>query len=130
MPRLSKPVACPKPSSRLQDKQAAKKLTVVTERDFLKEVQTRDKMLCRCCGRKTRITLEHVPEQCQVHHLHGRLGDLRCEARCALVLCLECHEPVTGAVNHKVIVVGTKFIKVAGQPCIDARAPVRFERVA
>lgn len=122
--------ACPKGVSRLQAKVAAKPVTQVTDAQFKKIVRTRDKLRCRRCGRKTVITLAHVPLRCEVHHIHGRLGVFRHEDRCALIVCSSCHEKVTGAVAEKVVVVGTKFVNIDGQPRIDARATVTFERVA
>ena len=44
----------------------------------------------------------------KVHHLHGKLGALRYEDRAALLPCLDRHERVTGTVNDKLRVVGSK----------------------
>lgn len=120
----------PKAQSRLQEQKVERKLTVVTERDFLKTVRDRDRMRCRKCGRKVIIILSRVPERAEVNHLHGRRGDLRFEDRCALLMCCECHEQCTGRVNEKWRVVGTAFIEIKGQSYIDARQPVTFERIA
>lgn len=126
---LSKPIACPKPSSRLEDKIADRAVVRVTERDFKQEVRTRDRMHCRCCLRKVQVILALVPERAEVHHLHGRGGDLRYDARCALLLCASCHEKVTGRVAEKWHCLGTRFVTIRGERFIDARHIVRFERV-
>lgn len=115
--------------SRLEQKVAEKKLSVVDEKAFLKAVRTRDQMHCRCCLRKVMITISLVPARAEVHHLHGRRGDFRFDDRFALLACKSCHEKLTGNVNEKWIAIGTVFIEIKGQPCIDARQPVTFQRV-
>lgn len=127
--RAGKPI--PKGASRLQEGKAEKKLTVVDERKFLKEVRARDHMHCRKCKRKVVVVLDNVPERAEVHHIHGRLGDLRFLALAALLLCNECHEKCTGRVAEKWIIVATKtFTLLNGEVVTDARKPVRFQRVA
>jgi hypothetical protein len=119
-----------KGKSRLEAKVEAKPLVKVTDAQFRKIVRERDKQRCRRCGRKTVVTLENVPLRCEVHHVHGRLGVLRHEDRCALCLCNSCHEKVTGKVNERWAIVGTKFIEIDGQQRIDASAKVTFTRIA
>lgn len=119
-----------KPPSRLQDRETVKQLTRVSDREFRGEVWTRDKSRCRKCGRKVVKAMGRIAERGEVHHLHGRLGDLRFEAKAALLLCLECHEQVTGRIAEKWIAIGTKFWKLHGERVIDATAPVKFKRVA
>ena len=126
--RRGKPI--PKGASRLQDTQAQKKLDVIDERKFKTDVWTRDKGRCRQCGRKVVKGLARIPERGEVHHLHGREGDLRFESRCAMLACLSCHEKLTGKVNEKWIVVGTTFWMLHGQKVISANAKLKFERVA
>src|SRR5262245_9951256 len=126
--RIGKPIR--KGASRLAQEHEAKTLTVITDAKFRKIVRERDKMLCRRCGRRTRITIELDPLRAEVHHIHGRLGNLRHEDRCALLLCLSCHSKCTGVVDEKWIIVGTKFVEIDGHPRVDARAKVKFERVA
>lgn len=123
-----RPVA--KGPSRLERKVAAKPLKTVTDAQFKKAVRERDKMRCKRCGRKVKITMERDPLRAEVHHLHGRLGVLRHEDRCAILVCGSCHEKLSGRVNERYIVVGTKFIEIEGQQRIDARAKVVFQRVA
>lgn len=119
-----------KGKSRLELKAEAKPLTTVTERAFKKEVWTRDRNRCRWCKRKVRKTIERIPERGEVHHLHGRLGDLAYESKCAILVCLEHHEKLTGRVNEKYITVGTKFWRLHGVKVIDARQRIEFERAA
>lgn len=123
--RAGKPI--PKGRTRLQDAIEARPLVKVTDRDFRNEVWTRDKNRCRCCGRKVQRILGRVPERGEVHHIHGRTGDLRFESRAALLLCLVCHERVTGRVNDKLIIVSTKTFTMRQGTFTDARQPVRFK---
>lgn len=121
-----------KGKSRLEAKVEAKPLTVITERAFKSEVWTRDRKRCRCCGRKVLKTLSRVPERGEVHHVHGRVGALEFEARAALLVCLTCHERVTGKVNDKLVIVGTRLFTLKSEKTgiperyIDARKPVHF----
>ncbi len=129
--RRGKPIL--KGESRLQKAAKAKPLTLVTEKDFKREVRTRDTWHCRKCQRTVQQTMSRVLDRAEVHHIHGRTGDLRFESRCAILLCLECHEQCTGRVNEKWIVVATKTFTIPSMPgreLTDARAKVTFERVA
>lgn len=119
-----------KGKSRLEQAVAAKPLVKVTDAQFKKIVRERDRMRCRRCGRKVIVTMDRDPLRCEVHHVHGRVGVLRHEDRCALVLCCACHEKVTGKVNEKLIIVATKTLVIDGRTLTDARAKVTFERVA
>lgn len=118
-----------KGASRLEQQQAETKLTVVDEKAFLAAVRTRDKLRCRKCGRKVVVQLARAANRCEVHHLHSRLGVLRFEDRCALCLCASCHEQLSGKVNQRWLARGTAWIDIEGQPRIDARALVLFERI-
>lgn len=126
--RLGKPIL--KGTSRLQATIAARPLTKVDEKEFKRIVRLRDRHRCRMCGRKVRYVVERVPERGEVHHVHGKVGDLKFEDRCALLLCLEDHERCTGRVNEKYVIVPTKTIVLRGETCTDARAPVSFVRIA
>ncbi len=125
--RAGKPI--PKGTTRLQDVVKARPLTKVTDKDFKQDVWTRDKNRCRCCGRKVQKILGRVPERGEVHHVHGRTGDLRFESKTALLLCLTCHERVTGKVNDKLVIVPTKFVEIKGEKYTDARAKVTFREM-
>lgn len=118
-----------KPPTRVEDMITERALTVVDDRQFKKEVWKRDGYRCRCCGRPVVRTPARIPERGEVHHVHGRGGDLRFEVRAALLLCLKCHERVTGRVNDRLAIIGSKFFTVRGERYIDARAPVRFEKI-
>lgn len=102
--------AYPKGKSRLEERIEQKSLTKVDEKAFKAEVWKRDKAHCRCCLRKVTQVIDRVPERGETHHIHGRVGDLRFDARAALLLCLKCHERVTGRVNDKLIIVATKTL--------------------
>lgn len=119
-----------KGKSRLQDTKAEKKLALVDDKTFRIDVFTRDKGHCRCCKRKVSKTISRVPDRAEVHHIHGRRGDLRHEPRAAVLLCCECHEKVTGKVNAKLVIVASKTFHIRGQIYTDATFPITFERVA
>lgn len=118
-----------KGQTRLQEVVAARPLTKVTEKDFKHEVWTLDKHRCRCCDRQVQKIIGRVPERGEVHHVHGRTGDLRFESKTALLLCLECHERVTGKVNDKLVIVPTKFVEINGEKYTNARAKVTFREL-
>lgn len=136
-PALSETVQTQRPNgkgpSRLEESKADEKRVVITDRDFKKAVRDRDRMRCRKCGCKVEVTMKRQSNRAEVHHLHGRLGPFTHEDRCALLLCLFCHERVTGKVNDRLFIRGTKFLtiqtKQGPQTCTDARAKVLFERV-
>jgi hypothetical protein len=129
--RRGKPLL--KGASRLEETIEAETLTVVDAKAFKLEVRTRDRYHCRMCLRAVRVTLSRVPERAECHHIHGKHGDLRYETRCALLLCLGCHEKVTGRVNERWIIVPTQTFTIPtmpGREFCDARQTVQFERVA
>ena len=119
-----------KGASRLERKVEAKKLTTVTDAQFRAIVWDRDKGKCRRCGRNVKKTRERDPLRGEVHHIHGRIGKLRHEDRTSLLLCASCHEKVTGRVNEKLVIIASKLVEIDGSLLTDARAKVRFERVA
>jgi hypothetical protein len=104
--------------------------TLIDEQAFKREVWTRDQYHCRCCGRQVIKTLSRVPERGEVHHCHGRGKDLRFESRAALLVCATCHERLTGRVNDRLAIIGSKFFAMHGIDYIDARSPVTFEKIA
>lgn len=126
--RSGKPI--PKGKSRLEESRDDKKLTVVTERDFKHDVWTRDDGHCRCCGRKVIKTLARVDERGEVHHIHGRTGDLRFEARAAVLVCCKCHERLTGRVNDRLGIMASKTFTTTQGTFMDARSTLRFRKVA
>jgi hypothetical protein len=129
--RARKNEGFPKGKSRLEVRKDQKPLTVVDERTFKAIVWKRDDSHCRKCRRKVvKGLIKRVPERGEVNHIHGRLGDLRFEDRAALLLCLSCHELVTGKVNERWVILATKTFKIGEREYTDARFPVVFRRVA
>lgn len=126
--RKGKPIA--KGETRVQEITRKRPLVKVTDADFKLIVWKRDKDRCRCCGRKVAKVLTRLPERGEVHHVHGRLGDLRFEPRAALLVCLACHERITGKVNDKLVIVPTKFFELNNEKYTDARAKVTFRKAA
>jgi hypothetical protein len=126
--RQGKPLA--KGQSRLEKKVAEKKRAVIDALKFRDQVWKRDDSKCRWCGRTVRRVLMRIPSRGEVHHIHGRVGDLEFETKCAILACLICHEKLTGKVNERWKVVSTHFWVRNNEALIDARYPVRFERVA
>ena len=102
-------------------------LILVDERAFRTAVRERDRHHCRCCGRRVRYILTLCPERGEIHHIHGKRGDLRFEERAALLLCCQCHQRVTGRVNDRLLIVATKTFRLSGEEYTDARAIVHFE---
>ena len=123
-------IACPKGESRLQRTVSTRKLRLVDAGAFRREVRTRDRFCCRKCGRKVLQCVARVPERGEVHHIHGRHGDLRFESRAALLLCLQCHEQITGRVNERWIIVASQTFTTRQGEFTDARHLVTFERIA
>lgn len=126
--RRGKPLL--KGPSRLEQKTEDRKLVMVTDGQFRKIVLERDHYRCRWCLCAVVRTTELVGNRAEVHHVHGRRGILRHEDRCALLLCLSCHEKVTGRVNERWIIVATVTLEIDGRTLTDAREKVTFERVA
>lgn len=120
----------PKGKSRLQERVAQQPLIVVDDAAFKAEVRKRDHHRCRMCHRKVVYVTRRQPDRGEVHHLHGKLGDLKFEAKSALLLCLVCHEKCTGRVAEKWVIFPTRQFELNGQKYTDARYEVRFERVA
>ena len=118
-----------KGESRLEQKMAERPLRLVDERAFRTTVRERDRHRCRCCGRKVVYTLTLCPERGEIHHIHGKRGDLRFEDRAALLLCCACHQRVTGKVNDRLLIVWTKTFTIRGEQFTDARAVVHFEPI-
>jgi len=117
-----------KGKTRLEQKIDARPLKTVNEQQFKKIIRERDRMRCRRCGRKVIVTLARVPERAEVHHVHGRTGDLRFDDRAALLLCAEHHEQVTGqAFKAKLLIVATKTFTTKQGTFTDARQRVTFQ---
>lgn len=124
--RAGKPI--PKGRTRLEQTIEARPLTKVDAKAFKAAVWKRDKERCRCCRRKVAKLMGRVPERGEVHHLHGRTGDLRFEANAAVLVCLLCHEKLTGRVAEKWIHLASKTFTTRQGTFTDARAPITFKR--
>jgi 5-methylcytosine-specific restriction endonuclease McrA len=122
--------ATEKGPTRLEAKMAAKPLTVVDEKAFRASVWRRDRNRCRSCGRKVLKTLALVPERGEVHHIHSRVGDLRHDARAAILVCKQCHERITGRVNrHRLVIEPTQTFLIQQGRFINADFPVTFKEL-
>jgi hypothetical protein len=99
---------------------------------FKQVVWLRDKGRCRKCGVKVLKTLTLTAKRGEVNHVAGRSDRaVRYDPRNGILLCNSpCHEQVTGAVNVKVVIVGTVFFEVSGTRYINAAKPVTFKVAA
>ncbi len=113
--------------SRLEERQAERKTAAKQEAEFRQAVRTRDRGRCRCCGRAVITTIALDSRQAQVHHIHGRGKGLRYEVRAALVLCLECHQRVTGMIGKpKLFIEATKTFLCRSRRFTDANYRINF----
>lgn len=121
-----------KGKSRLEQKMAAQPDEKKLEKQFRHNVRKRDKNVCQSCKRDVLVTIERCPEQAQVHHIYGRIGEFRYAAEHAILLCRVCHEKVTGAVNVRLFLFqkASDMLLVGTQWRIDARKPVQFMEAA
>lgn len=115
----------PKGQTRLERTVAQRPVTKGAEQTFRKTVIDRDGYVCRCCTRKVIATMARVPERLEVHHIHGRTGDLRFDPRAALVTCASCHEKLTGKVNqHRLVLLATHTFTTTRGTFTNAYFPV------
>lgn len=123
--------AVQKGKTRLELKTEARPLTRIDEKAFRAAVWARDGNRCRCCHRKVDKVLGRVPERGEVHHIHGRGKDLRFEVRAAILLCLKCHEIVTGRIKTtRLFILPTKTFTMRDDVYTDATFPVVFTEKA
>lgn len=94
---LSKPVAQPKPSTLLANRQARTRERRELERVFKSRVWSRDRGRCRVCHRVVKRTLGLDPLRGEVHHLRGRnvAPEARYAVDKAILVCLEHHLQLT-----------------------------------
>jgi len=89
----------------------------------------RDKGICRCCGRKVKKTLEHVPQRAEAHHLKTRADKaVRYDVRNGLLVCLfPCHDGIT---TGKIAVTqhARLMFTLDGKSYINGSEPVEFRR--
>lgn len=120
----------PEPT-RLQKK--AEKATDDTkaEKAAKREVWKLDGGCCRWCRRKVERVLDLIPQRAEFHHVSGRIvRAIRWDIRNLILLCATCHERLTGKVAEKHVLVSKHTFTVDGVQYINARKPVRFQRVA
>jgi hypothetical protein len=123
--------------TRLEERQAAKPLIVIGEKEFDRKVWARDRKLsglpyrsCRCCGRRVVKTLELCPERAEKHHLCGRLGVLRYESRCAIGVCHDCHHLLQPGKMRVLGQLWTIQAKQGPRMVLDADQALTFTRAA
>lgn len=94
---LSRPIPQPKPSSRLAQAQAEKKVREERARVFRAAVWSRDKGRCRVCHKAVKRTLGLDPLRGEVHHLRGRnvAPEARYDVGRAVLVCLFDHLRLT-----------------------------------
>lgn len=100
------------------------------EKRWKKDVWTRDHGRCRWCRRKVEKIIDRKPERAETHHVSGRVVlAIKWDRRNGLLLCLSCHERVTGKVNERFVIVPKKTFTVEGIAYANADKPVTFKRV-
>jgi hypothetical protein len=90
---LSKPVAVPKPSTRLAERQLRTRERREQERVFKASVWSRDQGRCVVCQRVVKRTLGLDPLRGEVHHRRGRnvAPGARFDPNGAVLVCLADH---------------------------------------
>lgn len=117
--------------SRLDVKDAKDKDDAAKLKVWRDQVVDRDEHKCRCCGVKVVRTLALHPRRAECNHVAGRDDKaVRYDTRNGILLCLKCHQRVTGLVNDKVTIVGTVFFTKGGTRYINADFPVEWKAVA
>lgn len=127
-------IGFPKPASRLQDRISMKHDREQQERTFKLAIWIRDGAKCRKCHRKVQKSLARIASRGEKHHGYGRIGALRYAVKSALLLCLSCHEQLTGRVAEKWCLApmrGSRYwtMRDRPQPYLDLDGPVTFQRV-
>lgn len=116
--------------TRLEEKEAKRKDETKAEQKWRAAIWRRDAGKCRWCRRHVAKTIELVAERGECHHIVGRANpDTRWEPRNGVLLCLSCHERITGKVNEKHIVVAAETYAIEGVEYPDGSKPVHFKRV-
>jgi hypothetical protein len=94
---LSRPVAQPKPKTRLTERHTRKRELEEKARVFRSLVWARDRGRCVVCGRAVKRTLGLDPLRGEVHHLRGRnvAPEERCNPRNGVLVCLLDHLRLT-----------------------------------
>lgn len=117
--------------TRLQTKVATARDEKKLEAAWIRAVWTRDQGRCRWCKRRCLKTLALDPARGEVHHVSGRVVKaIRWDRRNGALLCLACHERITGRVAEKSVIASRHTFVVDEIAYIDADKPFRFQRVA
>jgi len=94
-------------------------------------VWKRDGHCCRWCKREAIKTIELVGQRGECHHVSGKVVKaIKWDRRNGLLLCLSCHERITGKVAEKFLIHSRHTFSIDGIAYINADKPVRFQRVA
>lgn len=93
MRTLSKPIAQPRPVSRISARRAKRTTEIAQENDFKNAVWARDGWKCRHCGRAVKRGAVDMLQRGEVHHIEprSRAKGKRYDVRNGVVLCVECH---------------------------------------
>lgn len=117
--------------TRLESKTERRISETSKEKVWRAAVWARDKGCCRWCRRKVVKTISLVPGRAESHHVSGRVvRAIRWLRKNGILLCLECHQKVTGKVAEKWKLVAKKTFVVDGVAYADADHPVTFQRAA
>lgn len=110
-----------KGKTRLEVKESREADTDKAWEECKRTVDKRDRMRCRCCGRKVVKTIELQGNRAEHHHIVRRKKEpkLLTDARNVMLLCLECHQKVT---RHKLHIVGkaSSLFEFNGQKYLNA----------
>lgn len=101
------------------------------EDHWRRQVRERDCYHCRWCKRRVVVTIELIPERAECNHLVGRADErVRWDVRNGILLCLACHQRVTGKVAEKFLIVASELYVVDGIEYPNGSKDVEFKRVA
>lgn len=121
----------PKGRTRLDLKMDRVQEDDTAEEQWRRLVRERDEYHCRWCRRRVVVTIELVPDRAECHHLIRRdVEAVRWDVRNGLLLCLACHQRVTGKVQEKFLVVATVLYVLDEVEYPNGSEPVEFKRVA
>lgn len=135
LPTLAEQGRCAKAKheipTRLEERQAKRNDDSKAEDAWRKAIWKRDKGKCRWCRRECLKTLELRPERGECHHVTPRENRAtRWDARSSLLVCLACHQRLTGKVGgERFVVVAAKTFTVDGVQYPDCSGAVNFKRI-
>jgi hypothetical protein len=95
-----------------------------------RKVDTRDGVLCRCCGRKTVKTLELQVDRAEHAHIirRSREKTLKYDSRNVFKVCHACHEKFD---HHEIEIIGkaADMFALSGRKFLNADKPLHFGSV-